>query len=72
MQACWQSDPGKRPSFSQLSADLRAILKVDDENNGYLNMRNADYAYIGINEIKRIAEHSSKTSISDDDIAELN
>uniref|UniRef100_A0A915BT00 Protein kinase domain-containing protein n=1 Tax=Parascaris univalens TaxID=6257 RepID=A0A915BT00_PARUN len=42
MQACWQSDPGKRPSFSQLSAYLRAMLKVDDESNGYLNMKDAD------------------------------
>uniref|UniRef100_A0A183VFV7 Protein kinase domain-containing protein n=2 Tax=Toxocara canis TaxID=6265 RepID=A0A183VFV7_TOXCA len=48
MQACWQADPQQRPSFVQLNAYLRGLLRVDDESNGYLNLRDADYGYVAL------------------------
>ncbi|VDM45216.1 unnamed protein product [Toxocara canis] len=46
MQACWQADPDRRPSFALLKTQLTNRLKLDDESYGYLNLRDTDDGYL--------------------------
>ncbi|KHN82272.1 Putative tyrosine-protein kinase F09A5.2, partial [Toxocara canis] len=46
MQACWQADPDRRPSFALLKTQLTNRLKLDDESYGYLNLKDTDDGYL--------------------------
>ena len=46
MMKCWKSDPSHRPSFGRLSADLRMMMKEEEQVSSSVEITLATIAFL--------------------------